>query len=289
MTVFTRDPPALQEGVLLRELHHRVSNSVAAVVGLVSAAAVRAEGEEAKRALGEVVELLQGCAEVHRTLEQPSSDTLIHAASYIHKLGHGMRRALLDPMNIQLTFATQSLALQPERCWRLGLLLHELVSIAARHACFEAKLGRIEVRLTRVGALVNCIVADNGWRSARNVSDREFRVTKDLVKALGGRLKHGFGDEFTSMIVSFPLTKRERAVNWTIATRQMKTRRPMRALASNDTPRPASAAARDRRRRATGTPHRKPSLPRRHDLAVPYQALSVPGELSSSFHPMDAQ
>ncbi|WP_315784243.1 sensor histidine kinase [Bradyrhizobium sp. SZCCHNPS1003] len=287
--MFTPDPPVLQEGVLLRELHQRVSNGVAAIVGLVSAAAIRADGAEAKRALGDVVELLHGYAEVHRTLEQPSGDALIHAESYIHKLGYGMRRALLDQMNIQLTFATQSLALQPERCWRLGLVVHELVSIAARHACFEAQTGRIEIRLTRVGARVNCVVADNGWRSARNVSDREFRVVKDLVKILGGRLEHGFSSDFTTMIVSLPLTERERTANWTIATRQMRTRRPTRALASNDTVIAARAAARDCRRDAASTADRRPSLPRQRGPVVPRHALSGPGELSSSLHPMDAQ
>ncbi|MDU6378262.1 MAG: hypothetical protein E6575_29930, partial [Bradyrhizobium sp.] len=172
VTVFTCDPPALQGSVLLRELHQRVAGGLASAINLVSAAAIGAEGAEAKHALSEVVELLHGYADVHRTLEMPRAEMLIHAESYIHELGYGMRRALLDRMNIQLTFATRSLVLQPERCWQLGLIVHELVMIAAEHACFEARAGQIEVRLTRNGAMANCVIADNGWRSVRNVSDR---------------------------------------------------------------------------------------------------------------------
>jgi two-component sensor histidine kinase len=227
------NPPGLQEGVLLRELHHRVANGVALAIDLVAAAAIRVEGAEAKGALSEVVELLHGYADVHRALAMPAGDTLVHAATYLRKLGCGMRRALLDRMNIQLAFATQSLALQPERCWHLGLIVHELVMHAARHACFEARAGQIRIKLARTGALVNCVILDNGARPARETSDRELRIARDIAKALGGRIEQGLGTEFTSIVLSFPLTKRERDANWTIATRQMKARRRTKATASN--------------------------------------------------------
>ncbi|MBC9883100.1 sensor histidine kinase [Bradyrhizobium sp. INPA01-394B] len=221
----------MKEGTLLRELNRRVTNGVAFAIDLVSAAAIRVEGAEAKCALSDVVELLHSYADVHRTLAMPAGDTLIHAATYIRKLGCGMRRALLDRMEIQLAFATQSLALQPERCWHLALIVHELVTHAARHGCFDARAGQIRIKLTRTGALVNCVIHDNGSRPARDISDRKLRIARDIARALGGRIEQGFGAEFTSVVVSFPLTERERDANWSIATRQMRTRRSTRAVA----------------------------------------------------------
>jgi two-component sensor histidine kinase len=239
-----RDPPGLQEGTLLREMHHRVANGVGFAINLVSAAAIRVEGAEAKSALSDVVELLHGCADVHRALAVPAGDTLTHAANYVGKLGHAMRRALLDRMNIQLAFATQSLALQPERCLYLGLIVHGLVMHAARHACFDSRPGQIRIKLTRTGALVNCVVLDNGSRPARETSDRELHIARDIARALGGRIEPGFGAEFTSIVLSFPLTKRERDANWTIATRQMRAPRRTRAVTSNETA-PVSCRSRD--------------------------------------------
>ncbi|MGX4768893.1 sensor histidine kinase [Bradyrhizobium guangdongense] len=233
MTALSPTPTALQEGVLLRELNRRVTNGVAFAIDLVSAAAIRVEGTEAKCALRDVVELLHGYADVHRALAMPAGETLIQAASYIRKLGCGMRRAVLDRMNIPLAVATQSLALQPERCWHLGLIVHELVMHAARHACFDARAGQIRIKLTRNGALVNCVILDNGWRSARETSDRELRIVRDIARALGGRIEQGFGAEFTSIVLSFPLTERERRANWSIATRQMRAPRRTRAAGSN--------------------------------------------------------
>ncbi|MHC2336952.1 ATP-binding protein [Bradyrhizobium sp. USDA 4454] len=234
MIVLSPAPSGLQEGVLLRELNRRVTNGVAFAIDLVSAAAIRVEGTEAKCALSDVVELLHGYADVHRALAMPAGDTLIHAATYIRKLGCGMRRAVLDRMGIQLAFATQSLALQPERCWHLGLIVHELVMHAARHACFDARAGEIRIKLTRTGALVNCVILDNGSRPARETSDRELRIARDIARALGGRIEQGFGAEFTSIVLSFPLTERERDVNWSIATRQMRGPRRTKANASSE-------------------------------------------------------
>ena len=108
MTVFSPDRQVLEQGILLRELNHRINNGLASAINLVSAAAVRAEGAEAKRALSDVVELLHGYADVQRALAMPEGEALIDAATYIRRLGGAMRRSLLDRMNIGLALATES-------------------------------------------------------------------------------------------------------------------------------------------------------------------------------------
>nr|WP_246570630.1 sensor histidine kinase [Bradyrhizobium liaoningense] len=278
----------LPEGVLLRELHHRVTNGVAFAINLVSAAAIRAEGAEAKCALSDVAELLQGYADLHRTLAMPAGETLIQAAAYVRKLGCGMRRAVLDRMNIQLAFATQSVALQPQRCWHLGLIVHELAMHAARHACFDARAGQIRIKLTRTGALVNCVILDNGTRPAREASDRELRIARDIARALGGRIQQGFGAEFTSIVLSFPLTERERDANWSIATRQMRAPRRTRATASNEAVRAASAAADQRGPAVETDPFAGLLRKQEGEMAVPRQSADALGGLLSPSHHMDA-
>ncbi|WP_245473650.1 ATP-binding protein [Bradyrhizobium zhanjiangense] len=288
MPVLSPDPSGLQEGVLLRELHHRVTNGVAFAIDLVSAAAIRVDGTEAKSALSDVVELLHGYADVHRALAMPTGETLIQAATYIRKLGCGMRRAVLDRMNIQLAFATQSLALQPERCWHLGLIVHELVMHAARHACFDARAGQIRIKLTRTGALVNCVILDNGSRPARETSDRELRIARDIARALGGRIEQGFGAEFTSIVLSFPLTERERGANWSIATRQMRAPRRTRATASNKAVLTASAAADQRGPTVETDPLAGLLRQQERGLFIPRQSADALGGLLSPSHRTDA-
>jgi two-component sensor histidine kinase len=213
MTVCSQDSPIKERDILLRELNHRFNSGLASAINLVSASAVRAEGFEAKRALSDMVELLHGYADVQQALAMPKGRALVDAATRIRTMGSAMRRSLLDRMNIRLALETESLPLQPERCRRLGLIVHGLVTDAAKHACFEARTGEITVNLTRVGTVVNCVVLDNGSRPARSSGGRGLRITNDLAKRLGGRIERGFGTDCTSVVLSIPLTARERQAN----------------------------------------------------------------------------
>lgn len=279
--------PIVQQGILLRELKHRIDGGLASAINLVSAAAVRVEDAEAKRALSDVVELLQGYADVQQTLAVPKGKALIDAATYIRMLSCAVRRSLLDRMNIRLALATESLPLQPERCRQLGLIVHALVTNAATHASFEARTGEIKIKLTRIGALVNCVVLDNGSRSSRSAARRGLRLSNELARGLGGRVEHGFGDEFTSVVLSFPLSARERQANGAMAKRRIM-RSPRR---SNVNPSDASApctgaSCHDRESRPIATrPDPNPAHGAQPVSARP--AADVLGALMSPRHRMD--
>lgn len=232
MTMLSPDPFQPQDSVLLRELHHRIDKGIASAIDLVSAAVIRAGAAEAKAALSDVVELLHGHAQLHQTLAMPQGEALHDAATYIRKLGCAMRPSLLDRMGIRLAFATESLPLQSERCWRLGLIVHDLIVNAAKHAYFDARAGEIKVKLSRIGTVVNCVVLDNGSRSAQAALARELQISSDLARELGGRIEHGFAADFTSVVVSFHLSERERQANRSMATRRMRSPRPLKARSS---------------------------------------------------------
>jgi len=235
VTVFNRALPVLDERTLLRELNHRVNTEFTSAINLVSVAAVRAEGSEAKAALTDVVDLLHGYADVHRALVTPDRETLIDAAGYARKLGFAMSRSLLSRMNIRLACAADTLPLVSERCRRLGLIIHELVTNSAKHACFDGRDGEIRLELTRLGAWVNCIVSDNGSASARLRPGSGLRIVRDLAKGLGGRIENGFGATFRSVVLAFPLTEREKQANRAVASRRVRS--PHRLEAGPSVPR----------------------------------------------------
>ena len=281
------DPLIIEPDILLRELKYRINSGLASAINLVSVAAVRAEGPEAKQALSDVVELLRGHADVQQALAMPKGKALIDAATCIRMMGCAMGRSLLDRMNIRLALVTESLPLQPERCRRLGLIVHGLVTDAARNACFEARNGEITIKLTRTGGLVNCVVLDNGSRSARGSSGCGLRISNDLAKGLAGQVEPGFGSDFTSVILSFPLTERECQANRAIAKRRIvRSARQPKASPSDAAALFSGAKCPDRGSRLIAT---APSMPPAHEgesVSVPL-APDVLGELLSSGHRMD--
>jgi two-component sensor histidine kinase len=136
-------PPDLNERIIVRELTHRINNQLTSAINVVTAAAVRADHPEAKVALVNVVELLQEQANVRRVLAIPEDDALVDAAQYLRRLCLTITRSRLEPIGIHLSFQADNLPLEAERCWRLGMAIHELVTNSARHACFDGRAGEI--------------------------------------------------------------------------------------------------------------------------------------------------
>ena len=215
-------PSASEMGTLLRELNHRINNQLAAVINLISIEAVRAEGTEAKASLSSAVELLHGCAEVHRALRMPEPETLIDAGVYVRRLCSALTVALLNRLDIRLTLNAESLPLQPERCWRLGLIVNELVTNVTKHARFEARSGHITIKIAHRLGVANCVVADNGSAAPSGRQGQGLRIIRTLARSLGGRVELGLGANFRSVVLSFQLTERERKANEVTASRQEK-------------------------------------------------------------------
>ena len=225
-------PPDLNERTLVRELTHRVNNQLASAIDVVTAAAVRAEHPEAKIALGNIADLLQEQANVHRVLTIPEGDALVDAAQYLRQLCLATTRTLLEPIGVHLSFQADTLPLEAERCWRLGMAVHELLTNSARHACFDGRAGEIKIRLSLRDQVVNCIIADNGSLSGRLKPARGLGIVRDLIKSLGGRLEYGFGPEYSSFLLVFLLTERERRANKAVASRRTRTRRRLKTISS---------------------------------------------------------
>ena len=128
------DGSCLEEQVLLHELDHRTVNEFASAISAVSLAAARTNNDETKGALSAIEELLHDYADSHRALQMPIQDTLIDASGYLRELCLLISRSKLEPRKIMLVLAAEPLRLDSDRCWRLGMIVPELINNAARHA-----------------------------------------------------------------------------------------------------------------------------------------------------------
>jgi two-component sensor histidine kinase len=191
------------EHVLLHELNHRINNEFAAAISVVSLAAARSGKEEVEAALTDVAELLHRYADVHKILQMPDHDTLIDAGAYLRQLCLAVGRSTLDAREIRLVLSVQPLRLQAERCWRLGMIVHELISNAARHA-FGNRGGEIRVAVWQDGALVKCSVQDSGSVTATIQPGQGLKIVDGLSRALGGRFGQSFGVQGSKSLLVFP-------------------------------------------------------------------------------------
>jgi two-component sensor histidine kinase len=218
MTEFASQLPLPQERMLLHELNHRVNNEFATAISVVSLAASCSDSNEVKAALSGVAELLHDYADAHRVLEMPEHDTVRDAEAYLRQLCLSVSRSYLRHRKIKLVLATEPLRLKADQCWRLGMIVYELIINSARHA-FLADEGEIRVELSRAGAFVKCSVSDNGAAVAAIAPGRGLKIVEELTASLGGRFQQRFRPRGSRSILAFPCDSEIRRNGDAIVTR----------------------------------------------------------------------
>ena len=203
MTEFALKREIPVERILLHELIHRTNNEFASVIGAVSRAAARSRNQEVKVTLARIIEQLSNYAAVHHALQMPDHDKYIDAAAYLDDLCLSISRSKLDGMKIDLLVAASPLRLPSMQCWRLGMIVFELITNSARHA-FGNGSGQVRVELSRVRKVVECMVTDNGSAPANVRRGRGLTIVDELVKGLDGCLNQKFGYTGSVSVLTFP-------------------------------------------------------------------------------------
>ena len=209
MTKHIAPLPYLDGSLLLRELNHRVNNELTSTICTISAKAAEADDVAIKAALFDVVGLLHGYADVHKALRMPDPGHLTDAARYLQHLCFSITKCRLDRLNIHLLCSADDLRLEGERCWKLGLIVSELLTNVARHARFDDRDPEAKVKLLLAGHVVRCAVSNNGSASDPIVRGRGLTIVGELANSLGGRVDASCTVEGSSFLLAFPLTESE--------------------------------------------------------------------------------
>lgn len=196
--------PASVDHLLIQEFSHRVKNELTSVIGLAVSIARRSTSHEVKSALAKVSNVLHSYAVVHRALQMPIHCTEIDASEYVSALCHSLSCARLDPQGIELVLASRPFKLRSQQCWKLGLILSELITNSARHA-FENRGGTIEITLRTSGVLAECCVKDNGSVRRPHRTGHGLKIVAALAKELGGSISHEFGPKGAASTLTFPV------------------------------------------------------------------------------------
>jgi two-component sensor histidine kinase len=226
--------PNSDESLLLRELNHRINNELTCAICTTSVKAMESDSAEVKAALLDVVDLLHQCADVHRALRMPNQGRLTDAAKYLQKVCFSLTKYRLDRLAVRVVFSAGDLRLEGERCWKLGLIVSELLTNVARHAQFDTERPELRVELLLEGNVVKCRVSDNGSAPEPVRRGRGLAIIGDLASSLGGRVHTSCAADGCSFLLTFPLIEAEQraaSVTHAVLTRR-KMGRPQRLQAT---------------------------------------------------------
>jgi two-component sensor histidine kinase len=221
--------------LLLRELDHRIKNELTSAIYAVSAKAVQSDSVAVKAALLDVVDLLHQWGDVHQALHMPEQGRLTNAARYLQQVCFSITKYRLDRLAIHVVFSADDLRLEGDRCWKLGLIVSELLTNVARYALFDGRDPELRVELMLAGNIVKCRVSDNGSAPEPIRHGRGLTIIGELASSLGGRVHTSCAAEGSYFLLTFPLTEAEqRAAGPThvVKLRRRKMHRPNRLRAS---------------------------------------------------------
>jgi two-component sensor histidine kinase len=194
------------EMLLVQEMAHRINNELTSTISFVSLTAARSDSGDVKVALAGVLEHLFDHARIYRALQMPTANRWIDAAAYLRELCQAISRSKLQHRGIELVLVERPLQLSATQCWRLGLIVSELITNSCRHAFAEGG-GSIRIEFEKRGRRVECRVTDNG-SCAKNIRPGQgLKIIENLAHGLNGKVNQRFGDKGAAAIVSFPIAE----------------------------------------------------------------------------------
>ncbi len=171
--------------LMLRELTHRINNEFTVAIGLLAGEAFRSANPDVRYALSEVQSRLLAFARVHHMLTAPDFQTSMDAHAYLRELCDAIWHSKLERAGIAIHLRSDQIMMSSERCWKLALIVSELVSNCARHA-YRDTHGVIAVDVSKRGGEVQCVVSDEGNGQPNIPSGRGLRIVRAITDELGG-------------------------------------------------------------------------------------------------------
>jgi two-component sensor histidine kinase len=182
---------AAQQAVLLREMNHRVANSLQLISSLIELQARKVPDETARALLRQAAERVEAVTLVHRRLYTGQDVEFVDMDAYLAGLVEELGRATHGkdgPGRITLTAAP--VRLETDRAVAVGLVVNELVTNALKYA-YPDGAGPVRVMLEDAGrdGLLRLVVEDDGVGFAEDAPARGSGLGSLIVTSMAQSLR----------------------------------------------------------------------------------------------------
>lgn len=202
--VTDKDALLAQQETLIKEVNHRVQNSLQLVVAFLAMQAHAENDETLTRHLGEAQRRLSAVALVHRRLYSEDTVTVIDLGRYIEDLLAEMQSSMGAEWTGRLTMDLAPLLITADAAVQVGLVLVELVINAQKYA-YAGQPGPISITLEKVRNRFRLTVADRGQGRMGNRTGFGTRMLGAMVKRLDGTIEESDNSPGLRFTVSAPI------------------------------------------------------------------------------------
>ena len=178
---------AAEREMLLREVNHRVGNSLQIIASLLHLQASSAAQDDVKAALTNAMGRVAAVAQVHRRLYTSHDLKNVLLNQYLDALLEDLRRSAEGNRMSRLTLKAESIEIDPDRAVAIGIIVNELVMNAVKYA-YPDGAGPIHVVLTSQGDDLVLSIADDGVGLNVKADPRSTGMGQRIVTAMATKL-----------------------------------------------------------------------------------------------------
>ncbi len=166
---------------LLRESHHRITNNLAAISGMLTVQLARADSLNASSVIRDNIARIGSIAQVHRLLSGEVNDEVEVA---------GLIRTVSQPSistseaGIGLAVSGDTVVLPAKRATPVALIINELVMNSVKHGFIGRERGAIDIRITVDGADITLDYRDDGAGLSAGPPIREGGLGTQIISSL---------------------------------------------------------------------------------------------------------
>lgn len=204
-TLSEKDGLIEQKELLLREVNHRVQNSLQLVSSFLGLQARASDSDELKDSFEEARRRLSAVALVHRRLYRADQIEHIDLSRYIEELVDDMAASMGSEWEGQVSLDLAPVVIATDRAVTLGLIITELVINANKYA-YGGRAGPIDIALSQSGGRMMVVVGDRG--GGRHGPGQGFgtRMMNAMVAQLRGALDYQDNDPGLRVVLTAPLS-----------------------------------------------------------------------------------
>ena len=195
---------------LLKEVNHRVANSLAIVSSLVKLQANVLQDPAAKEALLETQLRITAIGGVHKRLYTSSDVRTVELNVYLQALFEDLAVGLdVDRGHLKFIAAAEEVSIATDRAVSLGVIVTELVTNASKYA-YGGAPGMVRLRLTRTGPHdLEIAVEDDGvgWNGQGEVKGTGLggRIIRAMSQSLQTELRYDTSGAGTRALLTIEL------------------------------------------------------------------------------------
>jgi two-component sensor histidine kinase len=183
-----KDDLLREKGVLLRELQHRVANSLQIIASVLMQSARRVQSEEARSHLHDARNRVMAIATLSEQLAVSRLGD-VELRGYFSQLCESLGASMIhDRDRLKLEVAVDDSVVTADVSVSLGLIVTELVINALKHAFPGDRPGRIVVDYHADAADWTLSVSDDGIGTLTGIADAKPGLGTSIVEALANQL-----------------------------------------------------------------------------------------------------